>query len=82
MRKNHVVKSGHFVVYVSQSRYLLGQIGYFHSFENAMHYLRYHLSFLGWPYGSLEFVDDYSCSDDSFVLYFVDREVNSDGAEA
>lgn len=82
MRKNHVVKRSHFVVYVSQFGDLLGQIGYFHCYENAMHFLRYHVSFLGWSYASLELVDDYSCSDFVRVLYCVDREVNSDGSEA
>lgn len=73
MRKNHVVrKQGYFKVDVAQNWTFPSRYRYFHSYELASRYLRYHVSYLGWNYGYLYFID---YSDKPFrVLFAVDRE--------
>lgn len=72
MRKNHVVrKQGYFKVEVAQNWTLPGRLRYFHSFENAHRYFRYHVSFLGWNYGIFKYVDNFDKP--SLVLFAVDR---------
>lgn len=59
MRKLHVVrKQGYFRVEIAPNRSLPGRIRYFHSFEGASRYFRYHVSFLGFNYGIFSFVDN------------------------
>lgn len=73
MRKNHVVrKQGYFKVEVAPEWTLLGRIRFFHSFELASRYFRYHVSFLRWNYGVLRYVDN--GDKPSQVLFSVNRE--------
>lgn len=71
MRKIHVVrKQGYFKVNVAQNWTLPSVPCRFRSFENAYRYFRYHVSFLGWNYGTLIFVDKLH---EPIELYAVDR---------
>lgn len=73
MRKYHVVRDGYFVVDVSKTSTLVGRSRVFKSYENAYRYFRYHVAFLGWMYGSLQYVS--MSRPDIITLAFVDREV-------
>lgn len=66
MRKYHVVKNqGRFVVVVAPNWTLFGLEKFFHCYEGAMRFYRYHVSFLGWKYGGVLFVPS---NEDTVVL--------------
>lgn len=57
MKRFHVVrKQGRFDVVVAQTLACFGEKYSFHSYEGAMHFYRYYVSYLGWKFGFVEFV--------------------------
>lgn len=71
MKHFHIVrKQGYFYVLVIDWPYdSIEKI--FHSYEGAMRFYRYHVSFLGWKFGSVKFIP--SNYEPAVSLGFTDR---------